>query len=68
MGDPEEKGYTAGGAFASLCAQYLIIGFICCVGIYFMRVKSILLQIVCFILGFIILSLIWVRVVTHFMF
>jgi hypothetical protein len=68
VGYPEAEEYTPGGVFASLCVRYLITGFICCVGIYYLRIKSILLQIVCFILGYIVLNLIWVRIVSHFMF
>jgi hypothetical protein len=68
VGYPEEEEYTPGGVVASICVRYLITGFICCVGIYYLRIKSILLQIVCFILGYLVLTLIWVRIVSHFMF
>ena len=68
VGYPENEEGSFEGLFALFCARYLIIGFICCVGIYFLRIKSILLQIVCFILSFFILNLLLVRIVAHFMF
>ncbi len=65
---PGKEEYTFGGAFASTCVWYLINALICSVGIYYLRIKSILLQIVCFVISFIILNLIWARIASHFMF
>ena len=67
--EPPPEEYTFGwGAIASSFAWYFINAFICCVGIYYLRIKGVLLQIVCFILGFIILNLMWIRIASHFMF
>lgn len=42
--------------------KYLITAAICCAGIYFLRIKSIFLQIVLFIIGMAILNFIWLQI------
>ncbi|MBL7214788.1 MAG: hypothetical protein ISS71_03810 [Phycisphaerae bacterium] len=41
--------------------RYLISAAICCVGIYFLKLKSVFLQITLFVIGMIIVNLIWIR-------
>lgn len=50
------------GIAASVYVRYLIDALICATVIYFLKIKSIFLQIVLFILGMLILNLIWVRI------
>ncbi len=60
--------YPTGYWIALLCFRYLIIAAICGAGIYLLRVKSLFLQIVCFIAGMLILNIIWVRIAAFVMF
>jgi len=55
-----------------LCFRYIITAVICSAGIYLLRTKSFLLkslflQIVCFIVGMLILNIIWVRIAEFIM-
>ncbi len=65
---PQEKVYTVADVFSKIFIRYFITAFICATGIYFLKIRSIFLQIVSFILGCIVLNLLWVRIVSHFIF
>jgi hypothetical protein len=62
---PTTGGYIAVGIW--VYARYLIAAFICCLGIYFLRIKSFSLQVMFFIVGFIIVNIILNRIIMFFM-
>jgi hypothetical protein len=64
--------YSSGYGAALLCFRYIITAVICGAGIYLLRTKSFFLkglvsQIVCFIVGMLILNIIWIRIAEFLM-
>ena len=56
------EGLFCGFMCASVYVQYFLTAVICCAGIYALKLKSMLMQIVLFIIGMLLLNLLWARI------
>jgi hypothetical protein len=69
LGDTE---VPAGCFFGFMCAsvylRYLITAALCCAGIYALKLQSVFMQIVLFIIGMVVLNLLWARLAMLLMF
>ncbi|MCI0498956.1 MAG: hypothetical protein L0Y36_04655 [Planctomycetales bacterium] len=58
----EEGGPTMGFCCASIYIRYLVTAAVCRLGIYSLKLKGVFLQVVLFIIGMILLNMLWVRI------
>jgi len=58
----QEKKVTVEYALGYMCFRYVITALICASCLYLLRIKSIILQIIGFIVGMYIINLIWVKI------
>jgi hypothetical protein len=56
------EGLFCGFMCASVYVRYFLTAAICCAGIYALKLKSMLMQIVLFIIGMLLLNLLWTRI------
>jgi hypothetical protein len=68
IGPAGMKEYPQGVIWALLCFRYVITALICASVLYFLRVKSILTMLVGFIIGMLILNLLWLKIASALMF
>jgi hypothetical protein len=59
---------TMGFCCMSIYLRYLITAAACCAGLYFLKLKSVILQIILFIIGMFVLNWIWVKIAVLLMF
>ncbi len=62
------KQYSKEYGIGLMCFRYVITALICALGLYFLRIKSILLQLLGFIIGMVILNVLWVKIASALMF
>ena len=62
------KQYSKEYGIGLMCFRYMITALICALGLYFLRIKSILLQLLGFIVGMLILNVLWVKIASALMF
>jgi hypothetical protein len=56
------EGLFCGFMCVSVYVQYFLTAAICCAGVYALKLKSMLMQIVLFVIGMLLLNLLWVRI------
>jgi hypothetical protein len=56
------EGLFCGFMCASVYVQYFLTAAICCAGIYTLKLKSMLMQILLFVIGMVILNFLWARI------
>lgn len=62
------EGLFCGFMCASVYVRFFITAVICCVGIYALKLQSVFMQFVLFIIGMVVLNLLWARIVMLLMF
>ena len=63
-----EPGAFCGFVCASVYLRFLLTAGICCAGVYLLKLKSVLLQVTLFIIGMLLLNLLWIRLALLLMF